>query len=146
MSTNLNLTFLRLCLALVVSSLFVGCGPTTPLEAEMRSRIAGTYCTEQYTHILELTDSTYFNQRLFDSPLGTGQSYESCRGNYLLVFEEKAWHIRFSKDPKPQAVENCDGEFVLWNEEKGYVYGNEDSVMMPDLFDGQLLLKRACDE
>jgi hypothetical protein len=123
----------------------IGCGPEIPDEATLRARLQGTYCDAEYHYLLKLEDSTYFNRRVFRSPLGVGRSYESCRGRYQLVFADEQWHIRFEKDPKPNAVENCDGEFVVWNEQEGYLFGNEEQIALPDCFDRVVLVKQSCD-
>jgi hypothetical protein len=108
-------------------------------------RLKGIYCDDAYQYRLELNDSTYFNRRVFKSPLGAGHSYESCRGRYSLAFEEeKRWVIRFEKDPRPNAVDNCNSELVVWDHERGYLLGDEEQVVMPDCFDGQLLVQRGC--
>lgn len=122
-----------------------GCGPSQPDEQALRQRLQGVYCDSAYLYRLELRDSTYFNRRVFQSPLGVGHSYESCRGRYQLALEDERWIIRFAKDPRPQAIENCNGELVLWDPEQGYRFGDGEQVRLPDCFDGVVLTKGRCE-
>jgi len=126
---------------LALSAIMVSCGPTVPTEAEVRARVLGEYCADSY--YLELTDSTYLNRKVYSSPLSNSYR-ESCRGRFLLAFEEEQWIIRFEKDRRPQGIDNCEGEYVLWNAQDGYVHGDDENITLPDLFDNTELVKGAC--
>ena len=128
---------------MALTAILASCGPTVPTEAEVRARVLGVYCADSYR--LELTDSTYFNRKVSPSPLGRGQAYESCRGRFVLSFEEDQWVIRFARDRRPQAIQNCEGEYILWNAQSGFVHGDEETITLPDLFDHQELTKDACE-
>lgn len=133
-----------MCGIMGLALIMTACGPQPPSEEELRSRIVGTYCAANYR--LVLTDSTYHNRKVVESPLRSGLMRESCQGNYLLVFEDNAWTIRFTRDERPNSTfHNCEKEFVLWDREKGYLGGDEQTVM-PDLFDEKELVKGSCDD
>ena len=130
---------------LVLLGGLIGCGPEIPDEAALRARLRGTYCDRDYQHLLRLDDSTYFNRRVFRGPLGVGQAYESCQGRYELVFIGEQWHLRFERDPRPRGVAYCDTEWVVWDLEAGYLFGDEEQIALPDCFDRVLLVKGICD-
>ncbi|RMG71871.1 MAG: hypothetical protein D6722_06190 [Bacteroidetes bacterium] len=123
--------------------LLPACGPTPPTEEALRAQLVGTYCADSYR--LELTDSTYMNRKTVQSPLRSGMVRESCKGHYLLVFEDKQWIIRFEKDEHPNSIQNCGREYVVWTAEEGFVLGDA-PMAMKDLFDETLLLKDACED
>ncbi|GAB4426882.1 MAG: hypothetical protein OHK0039_44980 [Bacteroidia bacterium] len=125
-------------------ALLAACGPTPPSEDELRAHIVGVYCDDSYR--LELTDSTYMNRKVVQSPLRTGLVRESCKGHYTLVLEKNKWIIRFEKDEKPKSVfQDCEREYVLWTPEEGYLVG-EETVKMKDLFDEKELTKGSCED
>ena len=130
------------CLALLF--LFSACGPTPPPEAEVRAKLVGTYCADNYK--LEIReDNTYKNRKRLKSMLGSNLLTESCRSTYELVLEDDQWIIRFAKDEHPQAVfKDCGGEYVVWTKEEEYTIGNENKVQIKDRFDGVLLTKGPC--
>lgn len=131
--------------ALLLSTwvLLQACGPTPPTEEELRAQLVGVYCADSYR--LELTDSTYMNRKIVQSPLRSGLMRESCKGHYLLAFENKQWIIRFERDERPNSIQNCEREYVVWTAEAGYVMGEAPMAMM-DLFDETLLLKGQCED
>lgn len=136
-------SFLPLALLAGLGAILAACGPTPPTEEALRAKLTGVYCAESYR--LELTDSTYMNRKIMPSPLRSGMMRESCKGHYLLAFENKQWVIRFEKDDRPNSIQNCEREFVVWTAEAGYVMG-EEPMGMKDLFDETQLEKGACED
>lgn len=131
----------------LVALMMTACGPTPPSIDEVKERIIGAYCAEDGNYRLELKDSTYFNRKVVMGPLGQGPNRESCNGLYKLVLEDNQWILQFQKDNRPKTIfESCEKSFVVWNPEKGYVYGTEKSITMVDLIDGKTLTKGACDD
>lgn len=130
-----------LALSFIAVFLFA-CGPTPPSEAEIREKILGTYCAENYK--LTITDSTYTNVKRTPSVLGTYMIPESCKGSYSLSYRENGWHIDFLKDESPNAIFNCKRSFLIWTKEEEYLIGDE-VVIMKDLFDETELRKSSCD-
>ncbi len=129
---------------------FFACGPAIPTEAELRARIAGTYClqsTENIFYQLSIEDSTYQMTKNVPSALRTGFLTEYCRGSYTLVFEAEEWYIHFSENQSPRrtTIHDCKRTFLLWNRAGEYVGGPEARIMK-DLFDGLDLRAEACDE
>lgn len=129
------LFFFSLCL--------FACGPTPPTEAEIKNKIKGTFCAENYK--LSLTDSTYNNVKHTASVLGTYMIPESCQGTYELAYRDNGWYIDFHKDESPNAIFNCKRSYAIWTKDQEYVIGN-DVVIMKDLFDEKELRKSSCDD
>ena len=130
--------------------LMLACAPSAPTEAEIRARIAGTYClqsTENIFYQLSLEDSTYQMTKNVPSALRTGFLTEYCRGSYALVFEADEWRIYYSENQSPRrtTIHDCKRDFLLWNPTEQYTGGAEIRTMK-DLFDGLDLRADACDE
>ncbi|MDX2247456.1 MAG: hypothetical protein SF052_11800 [Bacteroidia bacterium] len=126
-------------------TMFTGCGPEVPAEAEIRTMIVGVYCDGDYR--LELTDSTYMNRKFVQSPLRSGMVREACNGNYSIVYENDSWILRFEADDSPgnSLFNNCKQDVVVWNKTDLFLMGTE-PITMKDLFDGVVLTKDACDD
>ena len=107
-------------------SWLLACTPAPPTETEVRNRLLGRYCNEDFTLLLE--DSTYHNRRRVDSPLGTGLSYESCQGRYRLRLDEGTWYLEVAADLHPRTLfSDCSASYAVWNPDQGYL-GGPDSV------------------
>ncbi|MEM7371697.1 MAG: hypothetical protein AAF587_23985 [Bacteroidota bacterium] len=127
-----------------IAGLFTACGPTAPTEAEVRSRIIGTYC-EGWKYRLELTDSTYVNRSVEQGAFRNSVNLR-CNGAFSLRMENDQWVISFEKAEWPHgAIVSCEQEYVLWNKEEGYT-GGENSITMRAPLDGKILVKGPCDE
>lgn len=135
--------YVKACFIGLIACL-TACGPIPPSEEELRNQIVGVYCTDMYR--LELSDSTYMNRKIMQSPLRSGLVRESCSGMYFLVFENESWILRFQKDENPRSVfQDCEREYVLWSKEEEYLFDQE-NITLKDLFDGKELQKGACDD
>lgn len=124
--------------------MFYACGPAIPSEAEVRTRIVGTYC-EGWKYRLDLTDSTYVN-RSVEQGAFRNDVYLRCNGTFSLRLEDDQWVIYFEKDEWPHATNvSCEQSYVLWNKQEGYT-GGENSITMLAPLDGKILVKGPCDE
>ncbi len=132
----------QILLLLILAAIFSACGPTPPTEAELREKIIGEFCAENYR--LEITDSTYRNIKRTPSVMRTGMVRESCKGKFKLEYRDNAWFIDFAKDESPNAIFNCKRSYPVWTKETEYVMG-ADGLEMKDLFDEKVLKKSNCD-
>lgn len=126
--------------------LVMGCGPQLPPEAEVRDHLVGSYCSKDSRHRLELTsEGRYFNKRTKKNPFGLRDLPEDCEGNFKLVEGEKTWTLVFEKSDKKSnpMVNNCFGEVVVYELEKGYLVGDS-IVQLSDLFDGHPVSNANC--
>ncbi|MEM6264966.1 MAG: hypothetical protein AAGI38_20810 [Bacteroidota bacterium] len=136
--------FIRISFLLAVIACFLpGCGPSHPSEDEVRAKIVGTYCSEDYR--LVLTDSTYKNVKYVPGILSDAIRRESCEGTYNLVFETDRWIIRFDADENASSLSNCKTEYTLWSQQDAYLIG-EQEVTMRDLFDMAEVTVKGCEE
>ena len=129
--------------------LLVACEPTPPPESEVRAKLIGEYCDESQTYRLQVKDdSTYFNRKSEPGiPSTRSRVYESCDGNYELKLEENIWKLHFLPDERPRnsLFKDCERTVDVWTPEDGYLIG-ENTVHLPDLFEGTALTKGLCDE
>ena len=138
----MRILFSSLSLALVLA-IFSSCGPTVPTELEIRDKLLGRYCADKYLLVIE--DSTYRCRKLNLGVISSSLIPESCKGSYELVLENDSWVIHFNKDPRPQGIQNCKRDFVIWNKEKQYLIESNNKTIMWDLFDEQMLTKGLCE-
>ncbi len=119
------------------------CDTPPPTEAEIHSRLMGSYCADQVS--LTLGDSTYQREHRYLGPLNAGWVRESCKGRYTLDQDSLgSWHLRFFADEWPSGMENCAAEWVIWTTETGYAYDQGDSVNLPDPVSDAYLVKGGC--
>lgn len=138
----MKLNISKFLLGSIFIAALTSCGPTPPSEAELRSKIIGVFCGENYR--LEITDSTYRNIKRTPSVMRTGMVRESCKGKFQLEYKNDGWYINYAKDESPNAIFNCKRSYPLWTKEEQYVIG-EAEIVMKDLFDEKELKKDACD-
>ena len=132
-------------MALAIS--LAACAPTPPPETEVSALVVGEYCDQDQVYRLQLTDSTYFFRRAEPGIISSRSlTYESCSGSYELIQENNTWKIHFLPDERPRnsLFKNCEKTVELWNPKDGFLVGDE-SVQMPDLFEGKPLTKGICE-
>ncbi|MEL6624547.1 MAG: hypothetical protein AAFQ83_12920 [Bacteroidota bacterium] len=132
----------------LIMAIIQSCGPTPPLKADVEARIFGAYCDSTGNYRLDLKkDMTYMNRRVEIGPLGVGSQRDACLGDFTLeLVNEKEWVVSFGKDDRTAApLQSCEKSFVIWSPEQGYTMGDEQKIMIKDLFDGKELTKGACD-
>jgi hypothetical protein len=108
-----------------------GCalGPAHPGEEEVKTILAGRYCSEDLRHRMELRhDGRYAGHRSSRSAFGTGILPEKCEGNYKLRYDDaqNAWILVIEpSDKNSNPFIKCKGgEVTVWHAEKGYLVGD----------------------
>jgi len=121
--------------ALVLLLFAAGCS-LTPTESDVRTKIAGNFCNDNYR--LELSNAHYRNTRK-----NGGIPPEICEGTYALALGEGRWEIHYLPDTLNGVIATqCEKIFTLWTEKDGYLIGT-DTVIMRDLFDNKPLKRCA---
>ncbi|MEL6132263.1 MAG: hypothetical protein AAFR59_02735 [Bacteroidota bacterium] len=132
---------------IILLALIQACGPTPPERAEVEGRIFGAYCDSTGDYRLDLKkDMTYLNRKLEIGPLGAGGQREACLGDFTLeLVNENEWVLAFGKDDRTAApLQSCEKTYTIWSPETGYTMGDENTVIIKDLFDGKELTKGIC--
>ncbi len=131
-------------LSFLIGTLFLtACGPSIPPEADVRAKIVGSYCSDDYRLIL--TDSSYRSTKYRKGIVSSAFNIESCKGSYELALEDGKWVIHFAKDSNPRGIANCKQTYTLWTQEEGFLIG-EESIEMKEPIDNTPLKKGSCTE
>lgn len=127
-----------------------GCSsvPNHPGEEEVKSILAGRYCTENFRHSMELGhDGRYMGSRTIKSAFGASLVPERCEGNYKLIYDEEknTWTLNFEKsDKNSNPFIRCKPrEILIWEKEKGYLVGDS-IVTLTEPLDNEVVTSK-CD-
>ncbi|MEM7037280.1 MAG: hypothetical protein AAF570_09895 [Bacteroidota bacterium] len=125
-----------------------GCesAPEHPEEAEVKGKIAGSYCSDDFKYRLEIqNDGSYTARRNKKSGLSTSLINEKCEGSYTLKYDEEGqkWTIEIGKSEKnSNPFVSCKGSSqVIWENGKGYV---SDTGILLEPFDQTTVTKANC--
>ncbi len=125
-----------------------GCdsGPETPSQEDLKGKFAQKYCSEDGKTNLTLDNQgRYVNKRLRSNPFGGAALPESCEGTYSFVEGENSWKLVLDKSDKKSnpMLPSCQGEFEVWNLEKGYLLGDS-IIVLKDLFGDESVSSANC--
>ncbi|HHG83740.1 MAG TPA: hypothetical protein ENJ82_03240 [Bacteroidetes bacterium] len=115
---------------------FAGCTatPEHPAEAEVKAKLVGTYCSDDYKHRFILgEDGRYLSRRNKKNALASGIIGEKCEGDYSLKYNEESFTWTLELDASDKAsnpfVKCKAASLEIWQSEKGYLFGDGPIVL-----------------